>query len=122
FSLDPSARVDVDFAESGDSWSLDARLRASWDPEPGDASHDVNLSLNRYKGVLTAGPVTATLAKNFGLGNIDTPFTWIQLASNPDDGGSPKKYYDQLRLSANLSGVQIDTQMVNDTDKIVDLK
>ena len=122
FSLDPSARVDVDFAESGDSWSLDARLRASWDPKAGDPSHAVNVSLNRYKGVLTAGPVTATLAKNFGLGNIDTPFTWIRLASNPNDGGSPANYYDQLRLSANLSGVQIDTQMVNNTDKIDVLK
>src|SRR5690606_35820819 len=102
FTLTPEARVDVNFAEKGDNWSLDARLRATW-----NGKDDVTFGIHRYKGVLQAGSVTAMAWRNYEEKNIDTPFRWVRLA------GEPGEKVDALRLSADVSGVQIDAQLQN---------
>lgn len=111
FTLTPSARVDVNFAESGDNWSLDARLRATW-----NGKDDVTFGIHRYKGVLQAGSVTAMAWRNYEEKNIDTPFRWVRLA------GEPGEKVDALRLSADVSGVQIDAQLQNDDADKNDLR
>ena len=102
FALTPSLRVDADFAESGDNWQFDARVRSTW-----SGSGNVVVGINRYRGILTAGNWTYTVARNYSLGNIDTPFNWIRQASNP---GST---VDQLRAVGKLNNVDVHAQLVS---------
>src|SRR5690606_11931941 len=95
FTLTPKARVDVNFAESGDNWSLDARLRAEWEDYI-----VVTFDLERYKGVLEAGMVTATMARNYDLGDVNSPLKWFTQPGNPKvtvtkpDGEEETVYFD----------------------------
>ncbi|OUM95659.1 MAG: hypothetical protein BAA04_02695 [Firmicutes bacterium ZCTH02-B6] len=113
YTVSPEATLDIDFAESGDNWSLDARLKAEWSDSSDPA---VDVSLDRYKGVFKTEFLTATLSRAYDLGNIDTPFRWIRLVGKAGDT------VDQLRLEANASGVQIHSQVVGPTANALQLR
>ncbi|MFS8628972.1 MAG: hypothetical protein FWJ73_06410 [Limnochordales bacterium] len=102
FTITPSFRTDMDIAEKGETWQADVRVRATWDPTDTDS---VNIAINRYRGIFNGEGFTATIARNYSLGNIDTPFEAIRQAGNPSG-------VDQIRVSADLGGIAIATQLV----------
>lgn len=99
FDVTPAIRVDANFAEQGENWSADLRLRSTW-----NGAGNVNVAVNRYRGIFEGDGFTATIARGFGLGNVDTPFTWIRQASNPSG-------VDQIRVTTDLGGIAIATQL-----------
>lgn len=96
FDVRPFVRVDMNVAEAGDNWSLDARLRTDWD------GSSATIGIHRYRGVFNTGGVTSTIARNFSLGNVATPFNWVVIESNPGD---------QLRVGAEAGAVDVLTQL-----------
>src|SRR5690606_36394992 len=66
----------------------------------------------------------ATIARNYNLGNIDTPFAAIRQAGNPSvRQGNQSIPVDQIRVSADLGGIAIATQLVSDNElKVRELK
>lgn len=96
FELKPSVRVDADFAEEGENWTADVRLRTSYD------GTDTSVSVARYRGVFNAGDITATIANGYNLGHVDTPFQWVRVAGNPGH---------RLRVTTDLAGVGITAQL-----------
>nr|MBO2472443.1 hypothetical protein [Bacillota bacterium] len=111
FTITPSFRTDMDIAEKGETWQVDVRVRATWDPKDTDS---VNIAINRYRGIFNGEGFTATIARNYSLGNIDTPFAAIRQNSNPSD--EDKNPLDQIRVSADLGGIAIATQLVSGSD------
>lgn len=105
FTITPSFRTDMDIAEKGETWQVDVRVRATWDPTKKDS---VDIAINRYRGIFNGEGFTATIARNYSLGNIDTPFAAIRQAGNPSG--------DQIRVSADLGGIAIATQLVSGSD------
>lgn len=106
FTITPSFRTDMDIAEKGETWQVDVRVRATW---PGtDPTDPVEININRYRGIFNGEGFTATIARNYSLGNIDTPFAAIRQDSNPSG--------DQIRVSADLGGIAIATQLVSGSD------
>lgn len=103
FSVGPFVRMDLNVADAGDNWSVDARLRAEW------TGSSASVSIHRYRGVFNTGSITSTVARNFALGNVVTPFNWVVIASNPGD---------QLRVGANLAGMDVLTQLHSGSDRL----
>jgi len=102
FDVKPSVRVDANFAESGEGWSLDARLRTMW------TGSSATVSIHRYRGIFELPHGKATVARNFDLGHIDTAFRWIRQEANPSST------VDQIRLNKSISGVDVDLQLRGD--------
>src|SRR5690606_37937801 len=98
-------RLDLNFDESGDNWSFEGRVRAE-----SDLTGDASVTLN-YKGVLQAGPVTVTAARDYDLGNIDAPLKWLRLGGNVKFKDEDETPTDMLRVSTAVSGVQIYAQV-----------
>lgn len=108
FELKPSVRVDANFDEEGENWTLKARVRST------SSGGNFTVGLNHYLGELNAGSVTAKIARNNGLGNVVTPFNWVVLASNPVDAADNP--VDQVRMSVDLGGVDVVTQLRGGND------
>ncbi|MFS8665022.1 MAG: hypothetical protein LOD84_04965 [Limnochordales bacterium] len=130
YELSPELRLDLNFDESGDNWSFEGRVRAELDFSATESdftgwnftdryfSGGTSVTLNKYKGVLQAGPVTVTAARDYDLGNIDAPLKWLRLGGNvklkfkKDEDETPTETpTDMLRVSTAVSGVQIDAQV-----------
>lgn len=105
YELSPELRLDLNFDESGDNWSFEGRVRAE-----SDFTGDASVTL-KYKGVLQAGPVTVTAARDYDLGNIDAPLKWLRLGGNVKFKDEDETPTDMLRVSTAVSGVQIDAQV-----------
>lgn len=105
YELSPELRLDLNFDESGDNWSFEGRVRAE-----SDLTGDASVTL-KYKGVLQAGPVTVTAARDYDLGNIDAPLKWLRLGGNVKFKDEDETPTDMLRVSTAVSGVQIDAQV-----------
>lgn len=141
YELSPELRLDLNFDESGDNWSFEGRVRAELDFSATDEldftgwnftdryfSGGTSVTLNKYKGVLQAGPVTVTAARDYDLGNIDAPLKWLRLGGNvklkfKEDETPTAKLREtptgMLRVSTAVSGVQIDAQVhLGDEDKV----
>lgn len=113
YELSPELRLDLNFDESGDNWSFEGRVRAE-----SDLTGDASVTL-KYKGVLQAGPVTVTAARDYDLGNIDAPLKWLRLGGNVKFKDEDETPTDMLRVSTAVSGVQIDAQVhLGDEDKV----
>lgn len=89
--------MDMDLTDAGENWSLDARLRTEW------SGAGASVGIHRYRGVFETGNFTSTIARNFALGNVGTPFNWVVISSNPAS--------DQLRVGTSLSGIDVLTQL-----------
>lgn len=104
FTITPSVRTDMDIAEKGETWQADVRVRVQL------RGTDSTIAINRYRGIFNGEGFTATIARNYNLGNIDTPFAAIRQAGNPSG--------DQIRVSADLGGIAIATQLVSGSDEL----
>ncbi|MFS8542871.1 MAG: porin [Limnochordales bacterium] len=124
YELSPELRLDLNFDESGDNWSFEGRVRAEldfasvtedfteWDFTGWNfTGGSTSVTLNKYKGVLQAGPVTVTAARDYDLGNIDAPLKWLRLGGNVKFKDEDETPTDMLRVSTAVSGVQIDAQV-----------
>ncbi|HLT57894.1 MAG TPA: hypothetical protein VKZ69_03880, partial [Limnochordales bacterium] len=97
YELSPELRLDLNFDESGDNWSFEGRVRAE-----SDLTGDASVTL-KYKGVLQAGPVTVTAARDYDLGNIDAPLKWLRLGGNVKFKDEDETPTDMLRVSTAVS-------------------
>lgn len=129
FGVTAKATLDVSFAEEGEVWSFDGSLKGS------DllAEDGATWMLEKYKGVINADGFGVTLASNYKIGKVATPFDFVVMADevekhrirfNTDIGGltthaelEEGESNVKLRTETDLDGFTVGAGAVIDLDE-----